>query len=198
MSIPAGCAGRGERNGWTGDAAFGAESEMFDFGTAAFFSNYLAMTVDAQSDSGELEWMAMGCFFFTIIASVILSMDISGLPDKLLLRHLLRTQVRYAHALPALLCVCGVILLALGYGIDIGERNGCSFAIFGYVMAPAFAFSTVFFAVFMRWKRQQLHRRCATEGEKKALEELALGRAVFNTWHDLLPRSGLGAVTPAV
>ena len=54
MSIPAGCAGRGERNGWTGDAAFGAESEMFDFGTAAFFSNYLAMTVDAQSDSGEL------------------------------------------------------------------------------------------------------------------------------------------------
>ena len=35
MSIPAGCAGRGERNGWTGDAAFGSESEMFDFSTGA-------------------------------------------------------------------------------------------------------------------------------------------------------------------
>jgi hypothetical protein len=38
MSIPAGAAGRGERNGWTGDAAFASESECFDFDTAAFFS----------------------------------------------------------------------------------------------------------------------------------------------------------------
>ena len=29
MSIPAGAAGRGERNGWTGDAAMGSESELF-------------------------------------------------------------------------------------------------------------------------------------------------------------------------
>lgn len=48
MSIPAGAAGRGERNGWTGDAAFASESECFDFDTGAFFSNYLAMVVDAQ------------------------------------------------------------------------------------------------------------------------------------------------------
>lgn len=38
MSIPAGAAGRGERNGWSGDAAFACESETFDFDTAAFFS----------------------------------------------------------------------------------------------------------------------------------------------------------------
>jgi hypothetical protein len=54
MSIPAGCAGRGERNGWTGDAAFGSESEMWDFDTGAFFSNYLAQLVDAQGPHGEL------------------------------------------------------------------------------------------------------------------------------------------------
>ena len=42
------CAARGERNGWTGDATFGSESEMFDFGTGAFFSNYFAMVADSQ------------------------------------------------------------------------------------------------------------------------------------------------------
>ena len=129
----------------------------------------------------------MGCFFFTIIASVVLSMDVSGVPDSLLFRHLQRRQVRYAHALPALLCLCGVILLALGYGIDIGERNGCSFTIFGFVMAPAFALSALFFAAFMRWKRQQLNSSCTKEEQKELLGELVLGRAVFNTWDDLFP-----------
>ena len=43
MSIPAGAAGRGERNGWTGDAAFASESESFDFDTGAFFSRFLVL-----------------------------------------------------------------------------------------------------------------------------------------------------------
>ena len=54
MSIPAGAAARGERNGWTGDAAFGSESECFDFDTGAFFRHYLAMVVDAQAPNGEI------------------------------------------------------------------------------------------------------------------------------------------------
>lgn len=54
MSIPAGAAGRGERNGWTGDAAFAAESEAFDFDTAAFFSRYLSQVADAQGANGEV------------------------------------------------------------------------------------------------------------------------------------------------
>jgi len=54
MSIPAGAAARGERNGWTGDAAFASESEMVDFDTGAFFRNYLAIVVDAQAPNGEL------------------------------------------------------------------------------------------------------------------------------------------------
>ena len=54
MSIPAGAAARGERNGWTGDAAFASESECFDFDTGAFFRNYLAMVTDAQAPNGEL------------------------------------------------------------------------------------------------------------------------------------------------
>ena len=54
MSIPAGCAGRGERNGWTGDAAFGSESECFDFDTGAFFSRYLEQVVDSQAPDGAI------------------------------------------------------------------------------------------------------------------------------------------------
>ena len=54
MSIPAGAAARGERNGWTGDAAFASESECFDFDTGAFFRHYLAMVVDAQAPNGEI------------------------------------------------------------------------------------------------------------------------------------------------
>ncbi len=54
MSIPAGAAARGERNGWTADAAFASESELFDFDTGAFFKHYLAMVVDAQAPNGEI------------------------------------------------------------------------------------------------------------------------------------------------
>jgi alpha-L-rhamnosidase len=54
MSIPAGAAGRGERNGWTGDAAMAAESELFDFDTAAFFSRYVEQVLDSQCPDGEL------------------------------------------------------------------------------------------------------------------------------------------------
>ena len=54
MSIPAGAAGRGERNGWTGDAAFAAESESFDFDTGAFFSRYLGQVADQQGANGEI------------------------------------------------------------------------------------------------------------------------------------------------
>ena len=54
MSIPAGAAGRGERNGWTGDAAFGSESECFDFDTGAFFSRYLEQVSDTCGQHGEI------------------------------------------------------------------------------------------------------------------------------------------------
>ena len=54
MSIPAGAAGRGERNGWTGDAAFASESECFDFATGAFFSRYLDQVSDTCGQHGEI------------------------------------------------------------------------------------------------------------------------------------------------
>lgn len=54
MGIPSGCAARGERAGWTGDGAFAAESEMFDFDTAAFFIQYLGQLRDSMCQDGSI------------------------------------------------------------------------------------------------------------------------------------------------
>jgi hypothetical protein len=43
-----------------------------------------------------LSWMAMGCFFFTIISAVILSDDLDGVPDQLLVRHV--HNIRYVSS----------------------------------------------------------------------------------------------------
>ena len=54
MGIPAGTAARGERTGWTGDASAAAESELFDFDTAAFFTQFLAQIQRLQCDDGTV------------------------------------------------------------------------------------------------------------------------------------------------
>lgn len=54
MGIPAGAAGRGERAGWTGDAAFASESELFDFDTAAFFTQFLTQMTQLQCTDGTI------------------------------------------------------------------------------------------------------------------------------------------------
>ena len=55
MGIPAGAAARGERTGWTGDAAFASESELFDFDTAAFFTQFLQQIQELQCSDGTVE-----------------------------------------------------------------------------------------------------------------------------------------------
>jgi alpha-L-rhamnosidase len=54
MSIPAGAAARGERTGWSGDAAFASESELFDFDTGAFFSQFLVQIQQLQCTDGSI------------------------------------------------------------------------------------------------------------------------------------------------
>jgi len=52
--IPQGAAARGERTGWTGDAAFASESELVDFDTGAFFSQFLAQIQQLQCPDGTV------------------------------------------------------------------------------------------------------------------------------------------------
>ena len=54
MSIPAGTAARGERTGWTGDAAFASESELVDFDTASFFTQFLNQIQGLQCSDGTV------------------------------------------------------------------------------------------------------------------------------------------------
>lgn len=51
IGIPNGAAGRGERAGWTGDAAAACESEMVNFDGAAFFTQYLDQIGDLACDA---------------------------------------------------------------------------------------------------------------------------------------------------
>eukprot|EP01079_Euglenida_sp_SAG-EU17-18_P005441 gene5441-971_t len=51
IGIPSGAGARGERAGWSGDAAAASESECFDFDTAAFFSQYLAQIAQTSCQS---------------------------------------------------------------------------------------------------------------------------------------------------
>ena len=60
-----------------------------------------------------LEWIAMGCFFITIITTVMICSDLEGVPNHLLLLHLQRPSVSTVYDLPALTTWIGVIF----YGI---------------------------------------------------------------------------------
>jgi hypothetical protein len=182
------------------------QSQLMNLGVIAAFMSGLSGAIYTSPPSKPLcygktaievqltiQWIAMGCFYFAILGSVMLSMDISGVPDRMLFRHIHRKEVRYAHAVPALMTAFGVQLAAFGYGIDIVERNGCRFKLFGYIMAPVFSLSTLLFGYFLRVKRSELNKMQEEEEEEESGSTgsgsgLVLGRAVFNTWDDLLPK----------
>ena len=57
-----------------------------------------AIYVDPPEPPGLLAemvivWMAMGMFFFSTISSVVLYMDIDGIPTDMLLQHLYNSQI---------------------------------------------------------------------------------------------------------
>jgi alpha-L-rhamnosidase len=53
-SIPTDCDQRDERLGWTGDAHLSAETAIFNFDMAAFYTNFLRDIRDAQGSEGEV------------------------------------------------------------------------------------------------------------------------------------------------
>ena len=121
------------------------------------------------------EWMAMGCFFFSMTSSVILALDLDGIPNVCLKEHLFSANLFYA--LPYLSTLIGIILMASGYGIDIGERLGCSFSYFGFIAAPLFIFSVISFGIGLRCLRMRLNK-------KVKLKNLNIGTSWFTTWAD--------------
>ena len=102
-----------------------------------------------------LQWIAMGCFFFSTAASVILSLDVDGVPNRLLPQHLEDTAAIFT--LPYLSTLIGIILMPAGYAIDIGERNGCHWSYIGFAAAPCFAFGVISVGWWVRKKRKSLN-----------------------------------------
>ena len=100
-------------------------------------------------------------------------MDITGVPDALLSDYMV--GVHAYHGIPVVSVLLGSVTMALGYGIDIGERVGCAHMYLGLAAGAMFAFSTFLIALVMRTKRRALGRRTGNP---------ALGVAFLNTWHD--------------
>jgi hypothetical protein len=86
--------------------------------------------------------------------TVVLSLDIDGVPGRLLPQHLENTRLLFV--LPYISMLSGVGLLATVYGIDIGERNGCTWSVFGFVSAPCFVGAVLGIGAWARWKRREL------------------------------------------
>ena len=122
-----------------------------------------------------IEWLSMAAFFVAMITTVVLAADLDGVPNDKLRRHLDSRPVMFMHVVPQLMVVIGTKILALGYGIDIGERRGC---VYSYIFIPgslSFVVFVVGFAGFARKMRQRLN----DEDDPRKF-----GRAIFTTWGD--------------
>ena len=76
-----------------------------------------AKTRDCYGNAGYvamiwIEWFSMGFFFLGISITVLLASDLSGVPDRLLLRHLSQSQL--TMTLPSVLTGLGLFCLAAG------------------------------------------------------------------------------------
>jgi len=146
---------------------------------------------DCYGDAGYvatmwLMWVSMGCFFLAISTTVILSSDLSGVPDARLLHHLRRNQALYAS--PSILTACGLFLMATGYGIDIDERTECVSKWAGVVIAPVFPAALV--ALLLYTKRRRAALNDIQDARGRRLTEtcgLRCGRAWLNAWNDRIP-----------
>ena len=128
-----------------------------------------------------IEWCSMGCFFLVIVLTFILLTDMDGLPDDFLVNHLQDNIVLYSVHHP--LMHVAIMLLAVGYGMDLDERVGCPLFPFGTVAAPCFPLLTFGIMKYAQLRRRQSGARAGDEGRT-----LRLGRSVFSTWSDLLQR----------
>merc|ERR1711976_708918 len=88
------------------------------------------------------------------------------------------------HALPQWATYLGCFMMAMGYGIDIGERRGCSFSVFGLIAAPCFMLAVIVFGIILRKCRQTT--RSLHPGTTHTM-----GEALFISWYDLLPTEDL-------
>ena len=141
-----------------------------------------------------LEWFAMGCFFATIGMSIVLALDIDGVPDRMLPLHLRQTS--FCFALPYAFTALGMVLMPAGYGIDLGERTGsCYFTIIGCISCSLFPVFVLVVLIWLRRKRKQLSfvndvkagRQEVSPPNRDQNHDIRLGKSVWTPYLDLIP-----------
>jgi len=152
--------------------------------------------IDAVKTQLLMMWMSMGFFFFSMATTVLLAFDLDGIPNQLLVTHLRRS--RFLYSLPGLCTLLGIILMCTGYGIDVGERMGCAYSLFGFVAAPMFAVAVISVAVYTKYLRSNILGKASAErhGLHTFRQAVLLttqqkrsnyGNSWFTTWADRLP-----------
>lgn len=131
-----------------------------------------------------IQWFAMGFFFLTICGSVLLASDIDGVPDMLLVAHL--QQIEHIFGCVTICTAVGMWLIAIGYGIDIGERNGCLMTVLGLASAPVFPAIVTALFYYLRSKRLRLlkahHQNLGRVNRSRKFRRCT-------TWMDRIPQA---------
>ena len=113
-----------------------------------------------------------------IVVTVILATDMDGVPDDIIIDHLKNNQMLYTS--PHLMAHVSIMLLAVGYGMDLDERAGCPHFTMGTIAAPCFPLLTF---VIIKYGHRRRRSGMLFSGEGKTFP---LGGSVFATWADLL------------
>ena len=125
-------------------------------------------------------WISLGWFFLCISSILAIIADLDGVPRQFLFKHLQQRWVRVIYQVPEVSMIGGIVFLALGYGLDVGERAGCAFLGFGLFAAFGFVGLVGVLFVLLKRARQDL---CSHEKEEKHL-----GKSFIATWRDRMDK----------
>jgi len=110
------------------------------------------------------------------LGAIVLHLDVEGIPADLLIEHL-SGDGQLVYCLPHLATSVGICMTAAAYGIDIGERGGCPFLIFGLLAAPLFVMAIFFLWMYCRKRRIKLF-------DSSKSESIKVGVSYIATWTD--------------
>lgn len=136
---------------------------------------------DMVRASHVLFWVSLGWFFLCVSSSLVIVADLHGVPQRLILEHLKNKYVRFIYQVPEISIIGGVVFLAAGYTVDIGERAGCYFLYCGMIAAPGFVGSVGLLFYVLRNDRRRLNSMLDTD-----IDDEPLGRSLIATWRDRL------------
>lgn len=83
------------------------------------------------------------------------------------------------YSVPYPFVYSGIFMLAVGYGLDLNERVGCTAFPYGLIAGPCFPLLTVAVLKYSQWRRRR-------SGMIFSNSRMRLGKAIFLSWTDLL------------